>query len=196
MRKIFEIVNGNLIPTTDIRIGSECQSLPLKGVKQLAIINGNRLTVGMETGEPGNRHFLVYYIDKLRDYFYPHLFFRHKNDHLISEEGFGGELEKWGVVGEKIYSMERSEIPDGIVEIIGKTSSSTDGGGKYIFRSGKKYYSAELFINDKYICGKEIIAKFGPVFITENGFNYTILGCYLLSLLFLADGWNNFSTLF
>lgn len=183
MKGVFEIIDGVLTSSDGLQAGEESEKLSLRRVRQLALINNAKVTVGLETGDEDNRHFLIYYSEGLRDYFYPHLFFTYSGGMLVKKES-AGEMEKWGVIGKKIYSLERDEIGEGIVEMLGEASSSTCGRkGIFIFQHKEKFYHADTFLNEKFLSGKKIIAKMGPFYYTESGFHSTIIGCYLISLM-------------
>lgn len=186
MVKTFEIEGGKLISIPSLIGGRISESLPLKNVKNIALIRGKKLYTGIETGEDGNRHFLLDYSGKFRDYFYPNRYFFFSGGKLLSEEGSGGEVEKYGTIGNRIYHLSNPSNGE-ILDFLGEAEATTMDERTFIFSNGEKYLPANELINGKYISGNRVIAKIGRIYYFESGFTSTIVGCYLISLAFLAS---------
>lgn len=186
MFKTFEIEGGKLISIPPIPGGRSSKTLPLKNVRHIAVINRKKLYIGIETGEEGNRHFLLSYSDKFRDYFFPNQYYFFNGGKLLSEEGSGGEMEKYGVIGDRIYYLS-PEVEGEILTFLGEATASTMEERTFIFSVGEKYLPANELFGDKYISGNRVIARVGNIYYFESGFTSTIVGCYLISLSFLAS---------
>lgn len=186
MVKTFEIEGGKLISIPSLVGGRNSETLPLKNVKNIALIRGKKLYTGIETGEDGNRHFLLDYSGKFRDYFYPNRYFFFSGGKLLSDEWNGGEVEKYGTIGDRIYHLS-SEIKGEILNFLGEADATTMEERIFIFSNGEKYLPATELFGGKYISGNRVITKIGRIHYFESGFTSTIVGCYLISLLFLVS---------